>query len=117
MRLVKVETEKGSTAYVAPEHVTCLVGYGHTTDVFTYDEKSLTVCEDVDDLAKRIEAARERPEDFVVVGKDGEIVECGRVSITASEYRALLRGFYRGGVEDELKSIRERLAKLEGGAE
>lgn len=117
MRLVRVETETGEYAYLAPRHVTYLVGEGRRTVVYTYDEKRLFVKKDVHTLAGRIEAAlAEESDPAVEVGKDGEPVD-GNITIRLSEYRALLRNFYRGGVEDELKKIRERLAKLEGGAE
>ncbi len=117
MKLLRVETARGEYAYLAPRHVTCLVGECRRTWVYTYDEKRLTVNEDVHTLAGRIEAAlAEESDPAVEVGEDGEPVD-GNITIRLSEYRALLRNFYRGGVEDELKKLRERLAKLEGGAE
>lgn len=117
MRLLRVVTADGEYAYLAPRRVTCLVGEGRRTGVYTYDEKRLLVNEDVNALAGRILAALEEEADLTVeVGKDVEPVD-GNITIRLSEYRSLLRNFYRGGVEDELKKIRERLAKLEGGAE
>ena len=118
MRLVAIKYSNGEPGWLNPGSVVNIRprngGQGSAVVPICCD-REIWIDEPPEKLARRIQEALQPEENVIEVGKDGEIVG-GMVTINTSEYRALLRAFYRESAADELKMIRERLAKLEGGA-